>query len=356
MEVSRSESQPTPDSQPNNLPPAGPIVNANRKIFRPGTQLESRPINFIVHNGGIGDYINFCAALKWVQKENPHVIGRIWVSPPFKEVMEYLFAGDKRWSVHDRKLFEKEYEANTLIASPNRGQQLINPTGAHLMDLGWFYYAQTAAIPPEYNYLPEIDYVSGKDWALPEQYAIFTPGATAMNRVFPPKAFNELVKYTASLGITPVFLGKRDINEIYKANFHEEYDLSLGLDLREQTTLLEAIEIMRDAKFVIGIDNGLLHLAGTTSVPIIFGHNISPVEHRRIRRRNGLTVDISLTEKQLQCIGCQAKMRFVYRQRFSRCIYGDNLCVDLLFKNLEVWRQGIRQCLNQSNKPKWWRK
>jgi len=270
--------------------------------------------------------------------------------------VEHLFAGDKRWQVFDRKKFETDYELHTLIASPNRGEQLLNPTGAHLMDLGFHYYAQTALIPADYNFLPEISYRSGKDWGLPEKYAIFTPGATSMNRIFLPNAFNELARYTASLGVTPVFLGKKDINEVYKAKFHDDYDLSLGLDLREQTTLLEAIEIMGKARFVIGIDNGLLHLAGTTKVPIIFGHNISPVEHRKIRRRNGLTVDISVPEKQLACIGCQAKMRFVYRQRFSRCIYDDNKCLELLFKNIEGWRQAIRQCLNETNKPKWWKR
>jgi hypothetical protein len=340
---------------PTPLPPPGPIVNANPKIFRDGSTIESRPVNFVLLNGGLGDYINYCAALKWCQEENPHVIGRIWAPPPFLEVAKYLFENPKYplWKVHDRKDFERLVIQHSLVAAPREGTQLINAPGAHLLDLGFMYYAQMTPPPPEYNYLPEIKFLPFMEPYLGgKRYAVFTPGATFKNRAMPAEAFNELIRYTKDLGIEPVFLGKRLIGPqggTYEAHFDEGYDFSLGQDLREKTSLLEAIRIMEDAQFVIGLDNGLLHLAGTTEVPIIFGHTISPVRDRRIRRRKGLTIDISVPEDKLSCIGCQAKQRFFYNQRFSVCLYGDNLCTKLLFDDMNLWKSAIQKTLGDKN-------
>jgi ADP-heptose:LPS heptosyltransferase len=163
----------------------------------------------------------------------------------------------------------------------------------------------------------------------------------------PSYAFNGLVDYTISKGITPVFIGKRDFalkgkENNYFANVGEEMDFSKGIDFREKTTLLQAVEIIKGAKFILGIDNGLLHFAGCTETPIIFGHTITEVKHRSVRRPKGTVINLALTKESLPCSGCQSNMRNIIGHKFKNCIYDDYKCLDLLFGNeMSEWKRAI---------------
>jgi hypothetical protein len=295
-------------------------------------------------NGGVGDWLCFSAALLYIAKVHTHVDGYIWAHPPMTDVYRYLFKDIPRWRIHDRVDWEKYMVDGSLVAAPKKGTQLINSCGSHLVDLGFTYYCNYSRPPEGHDVLPLIDYEV--PWKWPEldpqtQYAIFTPGATSQARTMKAEYFNELVAYTKSLGIVPVFMGKKVVMGEYVANFEEGYDFSQGIDLREKTTLLEATQIMRGAVFVLGLDNGLLHLAGCTDTPVIFGHNVATIAHRRLKRQRGLTVDITVPKKKLGCIGCQSEIRFT-KHNFTKCIHGDYLCLDMLFRdNCEVWKRAI---------------
>lgn len=325
-------------------------ITANPKYFRKGTQLPKYVCNFIIPPAGLGDLINWMPAFQWIANENPHVYGRIFLKEPFRAVAQYIFRNTPNWKVFDLKLAEKqEFENPSWVRQPKPSEEAANATNMHLLDLGFITFAQTET-KKEYNFLPVIDY-NGK-WKWPEldpkkPYAVFTPGATTPSRTVPARYFNELVAYTIEKGVTPVFLGKRDFCidpalKGYKASIDDGYLFDGGIDLTEKTTLLETVQIMRSAKFVLGLDNGLLHFAGTTEVPIIFGYNITTPQARKIRRRKGYTIDIEVPSEILSCIGCQNNMRFINGHRFRNCIYTDVACMDYLFSNnCESWKKAI---------------
>ena len=329
-------------------------VYLNENYFRPKTRHESVHIHFFLSQGGLGDYINHMPAFQWLAEKCPHLEGRLFVNKPFLEVAEFIMRPYKQWKVINKVLAPKFLKTGDAVVDPVNYKKFINATGAHLLDLGFMFYACHDKPYAGYNRLPSINY--SKPWRWPElnpdwEYAIFTPGATAQARAVPAKHFNNLVDYTISKGVTPVFLGKADFAGLgkkegsskgYYAKFDEGYDFSRGVDLREKTTLLEAVQIMRGAKFVIGVDNGLLHFAGCTEVPIIFGHTVAEVEHRKIRRPKGLTIDIAISRDSLPCIGCQSNMRYIMGHQFKFCIYGDYQCLDLIFADdARTWKQAI---------------
>lgn len=330
-------------------------MNLNPKFFGPGCQAPSLPASFIFQGGGVGDYINWSAALKYIEAEYTHVDGQMFTSELFMDVAKYLFPN---WKVFHHKDFHREHVSGAPAIQPKAKTQLINACGAHLMDLGFWYFLCIDPPPKEYNFLPRIDY--NGEWKWPEldpdsSFAVFTPGSTTDVREMPVHAFNELARYTLSKGVTPVFLGKRNLSGGYDAKFLN-YDFSLGVDLRERTDLIEATQIMKRARFVIGIDNGLLHMAGTTDVPVIFGHNIAPVHHRKLRRREGLTLDVSVSEQELGCIGCQAKMRFTNNHDFRNCFFKnipakEKACLTHLFKNDSgKWKAAIDRALKEKRR------
>lgn len=331
-------------------------VIANKKYFREGTKLLRTSINFVFTNGGIGDYINWLPAMMWIAKENPHVQAKLIVPDYFYPVARFFLKefDIKVFRVSEVKRIIKKGE---LVCSPHDFKPYINATGTHLLDLGFMYYAALSKAVPGYDTLPLAKFASEEIVNLTVslknktngKYAVFTPGATADARAMPAVHFNELVSFTAALGITPVFLGAKNFTQKvgaqYVANFNDGYDYSKGIDLREQTSLLEAIQIMENSKFVTGLDNGLLHLASCTNAPVIFGYNITTQEHREPRRpTDAKLINITLSEKTLSCIGCQSNMRFLKGHSFKKCLYGDYACTDLLFKG-DTWKNAIEMSL-----------
>lgn len=346
----------------------GVEVELNPNIWGPNMRSYSTPIAFVFNQGGVGDYINWASAIKWIHETYTHVDGRVYVSELFLRVAEYLFADYPRWKVIHRDKFPAAHERGAPICNPAPSTQLINACGAHLMDLGYWYFScvdpvpGTSVIVPKDLEMLEIKYEG--PWKWPEldpnsDFALFTPGCTSEVREMPVKAFNELVDYTIKKGITPVFLGKRELSENYEAKFLH-YDLSRGIDLRERTDLIEATQLMRKARFILGIDNGLLHMAGTTDCPTIFGHNVAPAVQRHLRRRKGFTVNITVPETELPCIGCQSKMRFMPNGHdFRQCFWKkhnpekDRICLSHLFKNdSKEWKAAIDKVLSQKGRRK----
>jgi hypothetical protein len=335
----------------------GEEVYLNPKIWGPNLKTHSLPVSFVFAQGGVGDYINWCSAINYIRHTYGHIDGRIFVSELFLEVAQYLFGDIPRWKVFHRDTFGQNYEGGSPLCYPKPGTQLINACGAHLMDVGMWYFACQDPLPDEFRYLMEIKYDG--PWKWPEldpnsNFAIFTPGATSEVREMPVKAFNEIVAYTISKDITPVFLGKRDLSEAYEAKF-SHYNLSVGVDLRERTTLIEATQLMRKARFILGLDNGLLHMAGTTDCPTIFGHNVATIPHRVLRRKQGITIDITVPESELPCIGCQSKMRFIKKHDFRKCFFKerdpsrDRRCLPMLFKNdSKEWKDAIDKILKMT--------
>lgn len=330
----------------------------NGKYFRPQTRHNIMVVNFFLSEGGLGDYINHVPALQWLAEQNPHVHGRVIATEPFLTVAKYFFSKYKNWKVINKAFAHKLMKQGESIVDPAQYRRYISAVGAHLHDLGFMFYAGHDRPHKGYEYLPSITYNKSWNWVElnpASDYAVFTPGATALARAMPANHFNNLVEYTIAKGVTPVFLGKADFayqgtegaNKGYYAKFDNGYDLSKGVNLLEKTTLLEATQIMSGAKFVLGVDNGLLHFAGCTEVPVIFGHTVASVEHRILRRPKGLTIDIAIARETLPCISCQSNIRYIYGHKFSRCIYGDYKCLDILFTNdAEQWKKAIDTILH----------
>lgn len=323
-----------------------PLVTLPTDYFLEGTEYRRHKVAFVMKGGGLGDYINYMSAFLWLAEKCPQVKGFLYCNPPFLDVARYIMQDFKHWKVRPIEVLPNIEPGVHIV---RREKQAINATNAHLMDVGFAYFAMHSEPFDGYGFLPEINYETPITETLPKPYAVFTPGYTAASRAIPPEAFNEITSYTKSLGITPVYLGKRIFSNTeaakrvgYTAKINEEIDLSNGVDLTEKTTLLEAIGIMSKAEFVCGLDNGLLHMAGTTEVPIIFGHTITEIKYRNIRRRKGKTLNIALTKDALSCAGCLNNMRFIWDHSFNNCLYGHFNCLKILFgNNCETWKKAI---------------
>jgi hypothetical protein len=280
------------------------------------TQLRKKRVNFILAHGAVGDYCAWQAALVWVAETQPHVAGTIFAPSYFIEIPQNLFKKFQHWKVRDiRTLTDKDLESPTLSPNPSSPP---SPTGASLIDLGFIYFTNTTKTADKK--LPPLDLTGIKNPAPTDiPYAVMTPGATSHLRQMPPKVFNEIRSHLLKRGIMPVFLGREEMTTKHRAAFHRDYEL-VGINLVNKTTLLEAAKVIDESVLIVGLDNGLLHLAAMTRAPIIFGHNIiDPVY--RIPRRDGRFplsqpdgIYNVLPSKSIECAFCHSNRRFHFEE------------------------------------------
>jgi ADP-heptose:LPS heptosyltransferase len=216
-----------------------------------------------------------------------------------------------------------------------------NNLSTHLTDHA-FRIITSQEVDAKYkNYLPiKTSGVSVKRFNLPEKYVVISTGFTAKVREFRPEVVNEIIDYVNSRGYTPVFLGKK---ETYAGNgfaiqgeFSDEIRFEAGLDLRDQTTLLESVLVIKNSAGIVGLDNGLLHLAATTDVPIIGGFTSVKPEHRLPYRNDEMGWNyhvVTLESSELECIHCQSNNTLTIKhpnKDFRYCLYDDYKCTEML--------------------------
>ncbi len=309
--------------------------------YREGTVVPTFPLNFAYADGGMGDYICWTSGMLWVAKNCPFIEGRLFAPAFFIEFVRRAFRDIPRWKVFLAERIQEHYEKDSLVLGPglNGHLQLLNAVGTHLLDLGFNYFANmgdpkvTAA--GDYHY-PEFDFPASAipRELTPKKYVVLTPGGTTPTRTVPGEAWIPIADACLSRGLTPVFLGKRGMTKEHTAIFPEGVPYEKGLDLRDQTTTLEAAAIMQHAACTIGLDNGLLHLAACVPSDIIFGYNIAgPSQRRPVRRLPGRIIDVTLTPEELACIHCQTRMKQQNLINFKNCFYGDVRCTKMLFED-----------------------
>lgn len=324
-------------------------------------------MGFMFINGGAGDYINWIRPIQWLCAEATWIHGTVFVPNYLVEVMQHFIGRYPNWKIQTYEEMQKLPQDNQM---PLRGpivlqNEALNATGAHLMTCGWVYFTNKERAPAHadpdglpWHHYPKFRQADLDALPLPEaarslepkRYAVITTGVTTPSRHVKPEYWNYVIEHIRAQGLTPVFLGKRVTDTGNVRNIHTVYSdelrMDLGLNLLDQTSLMQAAAVMSRAAYVVGHDNGLLHLAGCTEVPIVFGYNLASPEHREPIRTVGRTYNVTLRPEELACIHCQSNTNFVIGYNFRECFYKDLACVPKLFENgAERWKQAMNAAL-----------
>lgn len=243
-------------------------------------------VNFLFDYGGVGDLIAAMPVFNYIHNI-PQIIPIVWVPDFFLDFAKNLLPhinfqpfskGQKKYNQsHASRKFSNVYTNLRSHMTEHAFRVLIN---------------QDAPTNNDKNYVKlNLDKISLKHIKLPESYVVVTTGFTAPIREWVPSSINATVDHIKSKGYEVVFLGKKQAHNgdvyVIEGTFKEEVDYSKGLNLIDKTSLLQAGKIIGQAKCVVGLDNGLLHVAGCTDVPIVGGFtSVDPVH--RMPYRNGV--------------------------------------------------------------------
>ncbi|MCC7186171.1 MAG: hypothetical protein IT185_08030, partial [Acidobacteria bacterium] len=175
------------------------------------------------------------------------------------------------------------------------------------------------------------------------KYVVFPVGATSDNKLFKASVMAPIMQWCLERAYTPVIVGTKTSHthtqidgELTPVVLRDQTELlpkdvlDCCIDMREKTTLLELRDLLGHANAVVGVDGGTLHLAGTTDVPIVFASGTTLPKHRYIARHGSHNYRVRYVgPRNLECYGCQSNWPLT-TLHFTRCAYGDNVCMDLL--------------------------
>lgn len=298
-------------------------------------KIRQEHIHFVWNRGGLGDNIARLPAIKYILDNypwvTPHLIVPTYIKDYIKAVLpnlsvmdfkedEIITANRQKIGGTKRNIIYSDLDQVTIIR-----QHLVKHAFNCLLDCDPKF--------EDFNYVKSpISKVDLTPFNLPSKYFVFTCLFTAEVREFPPKMADKIVKFIQEKGYQVVFLGKDEAkaSKIHTIKAETAVDLTQGINLINKTTLLEAAAIMGNSMGVIGLDNGLLHLAATTDAPIIYGFTTVDPDHRLPMRYDqvGWNIKIVIPPKSLDCRFCQSKMNFVYNHDFTKCYYGHRKCVE----------------------------
>lgn len=283
-----------------------------------------KPYALVYNYGGMGDFICWTPGLRFAIESNPQISGLI-VTPPMFEELARLWLSDlaPRFKIHVSAAWHEDaaLEGHRIVVPTEA--QFANVNTMNSFELGFLYYAGTTDVPRGTT-LPSIFVPCHDDnkFALPPKYVVVTPQATVESRKFPESKIQDLVRGLFKRDFLPVYLGNGDTSPFP------------GLDLQKRTTLVEAAEIMARSQGVFGLDNGLLHLAQCSRVPVFSLHTtIDPRLRASPRQPGARTFYFSVDPKKLPCLFCNSKMRYVDID-FTTCHRGHYECANEF--NVEV--------------------
>lgn len=281
-------------------------------------------LNIVLGNGGAGDMIGTLPAIKWAYDNHPHIDIKLWMHDYGVALAENCLPKSPRLEINS--FAHKETYNKDNVARATHIHHYTN-LAAHITSQA-FEVLMNTQVPPECMNYPQLnlDDIGLHKFGLPKKYVVVTTGFTAPVREMHPQVINELSAYIKDKGYMPIYLGKTEtetgVQHKIKGTFNKLIDYSLGIDLRDKTTLLESAKIISCAKTIVGLDNGLIHLAAASNVelPIVCSFTTVHPRHRAPYRKDILGYKFyPIIPDEECCRFCQSNFNFTHGFDMKYC-------------------------------------
>lgn len=285
--------------------------------------LVSDPICYNINSISLGDTLAAAPVVKWaIENFHQQADYKVLAKPYYRELFHFV-PDDKFGNQGELHSFK----ANWMIRNLNTPRGGPNPrTTSMRMHLTLFASIQLLdRIVPHLVYLPlpkvPVDHFK-IDFS--KAVLIIVTYRDEVRRIS-FEAVSGIASWVQSQGLIPVYIGKEDDSPMWKDSpFKKAFDQlpGNGIDLLNKTSILELASIMGQAKAVVGIDSGPIHIAGTTTIPIVCGYTTVSPECRVPLRTKGLFYPIAPA---LPCKHCQSAWNVNYHD-FGFCPLNDLKC------------------------------
>ncbi len=174
------------------------------------------------------------------------------------------------------------------------------PTSHHVENQFQLLEAAGIKEPPGHlNFPPPLPF----DFGIKKPYAVLHPVVQDPKRNLGTAKWRRIAKGIEKKGLTPVFVGTSAEKDFIK-------EIGIGEDLSGKLTLLQLRSLIAGASLFVGMDSGPMHLASTTSTPIVAIFGAGPSAWYRPWRRE----KVEIVEKNPPCKPCPLRKPCPYRE------------------------------------------
>lgn len=318
-------------------------------MYRDGLELlPQSKVNFVLNHCAVGDGICSLPAIIFARlMHRPELEMIVWAPSYMLDLISTLLHtyGDftyRRFEDFPHKASERNKAEDGPVVINSIYREQFTRNRVSLVDYAFVPLLDTLPENDDQRSYPTAPLGNRK---ISGQYIVFPVNATSDNKLWHHTVLTPVLQWALDNDYKPVILGKsettlhaigpdgKDIQLIPQTHY-DKVPMEIRdrcLDLRDQTTLLQARDICGYASCVAGVDGGTIHLAATTDVPIVYGLTTTLPIHRSIVRhgKNNWRVK-HVTPKDLACAGCQSNWTLMFGHDFRHCAYGDNICVERL--------------------------
>ncbi len=286
--------------------------------------MEQGKINIDFNSSALGDTIGFLPVLKYLQDRN--MIEKVYVLDYLQELFTFV--------LRPEQIIVKKDGDQYVSKWPFLMSWVPKPTNLHMhfVDYGSIVLADRILDMEDKNY-PNVNVDDVPNLVSSDNYVVLTYGSTYSNKKIPAKTIEGIINYFKYKGIEVVLLGKNMVlshngGEI-KIHF-DDIDTDGCINLIDKTTLKQAVRIIRGAKCIVGVDNGLIHLAGLTDTPIVVGYSLRHPKYSLPIRHNELGWNCYVVEPDDKCRYCMTDWVLPVNADFRHCDNESFLCVKSL--------------------------
>lgn len=312
------------------------------------------PVNIVLNHGGLGDALAALPVVRYLHIEHGelHPI-TLWVPDYLEELAKVCFPQIKVYNFSKRHVMWK--------SGPTLQTRNLNPMPSLLRKHILHYAVDMLAdgvMPKEYqSYLkPSLENISvdidkfNVKW---DKAILITPYYTSGVRKMNKECIDGVSQWCVDNDYVPVYIGKRktivhteDNENAFKHNtiiaISDQFK-NMGVNLTNRTSLLETLAIMQKSAAIVGVDNGLIHLAGMTDIPIVAAYTTCKAFLRAPLWEGAPRANMTLIEAPVSCQGCQSNWTLDFKQNFTKCFYRDVACVKSLNSNMFI--EGLEKLL-----------
>ena len=234
---------------------------------------------------GLGDLICATPTIKKLSESYGQKITVLSKMPELFKMNPYVEKSFKATSV-DRDYFKANYIVHNSFYLVGKKDERGIEMKHNMMDIRQFHAIHLGFMLGEDELECYYKPTEPKKNFIHEKYAVIHPVNSWPNRTWSQENWVKLSEELIKWGYKVVAVGK-DSSETGFFNVQKPVH-EMGnniINLMNQTSISETWHLINDAAVVVTMDSGILHLAGTTSTPIVeLGSPINP-EFRRPRRK-----------------------------------------------------------------------
>ena len=287
-------------------------------------EIKTDPTAYIINSDALGDIVACLASLKYaIERYHTHGQYLVYILSDFKDLLFFVPKDKIRFLERDQ--IENSY-TQVLLNVHSSGQRL-HPLRLSLSDYSSLSF-MTRVLPTRNLSYPELplNNVDVSKFNIDfSRSVVIPPLYKDNNRCLSKDTLKGICDYLNSVGLIPVLIGKS--SKMYRCPDFSY--LVNAVNLIDKTSLLESAKIISLCSLVVGVDSGVIHLAGMTKTKIVSGYTYASPELRMPIREGKCGHSLIKVIPNIPCQFCQDRWQ-LESYCFSKCYYGTNLCVKKL--------------------------